>query len=206
MDADELSEPGGVVIPDSLGVAPGLQHRVGLDDFVLQARLPLLPLPGGSDGGEVRDDFLGVLGLAGTGLATVIKNNELSTALCRDLRNEDGLILSAIHHSLECSLGNGEDMRWNLIPPLSHVDLHGSLGVDGESLKGFEQITNNIAVRQMRTVSVNTQYCCHKANNVILYKILYYIILYCLLFLYSLSIPAKLYLKFSCFNKILSKL
>ena len=65
--------------------------------------------------------------------------------MCRDLRNEDGLILSAIHHSLEGTLGNGEDMRWNLIPPLSHVDLHGSLGVDGEPLKVFSICTNNIA-------------------------------------------------------------
>ena len=82
MDADELSEPGGVVVPHSLGVTPGLQHRVGLDDLVLQARLPLLPLPGGSDGGEVGDDFLGVLSLPGTGLAAVIKHNKQSTALC----------------------------------------------------------------------------------------------------------------------------
>ena len=70
MDADELSKSGGVVVPHSLGVPPGLQHRVGLDDLVLQAGLPLLPLPGGSDGGEVGDDLLGVLGLAGTRLST----------------------------------------------------------------------------------------------------------------------------------------
>ena len=143
MNPDELSESGGVVVPHSLGVPPGLQHRVGLNYFVLKPRLSLLPLPGGSDGGEVGDDFLGVLSLPGTGLAAVIEHNKQSTALCPtwDLRNEDGLILSAIHHSLEGSLGNGEDMRWNLIPPLSHVDLHGSLGVDGEPLKGFVEIT-----------------------------------------------------------------
>ena len=30
MDSDELSKSGGVVIPHSLGVTPGLEHGVGL--------------------------------------------------------------------------------------------------------------------------------------------------------------------------------
>ena len=70
VDADELSKSGGVVVPDSLGVPPGLQHRVGLDDLVLKGGLSLLPLAGGADGGEVRDDLLGVLSLSGTGLSS----------------------------------------------------------------------------------------------------------------------------------------
>ena len=30
VDSDKLAEPGGVVVPDRLGVAPGLQHGVRL--------------------------------------------------------------------------------------------------------------------------------------------------------------------------------
>ena len=71
VDTDELSESGGVVVPHSLGVTPGLQHRVGLNYFVLKPRLSLLPLPRGSDGGEVGDDFLGVLCLASSRLSPV---------------------------------------------------------------------------------------------------------------------------------------
>ena len=51
-----------------------------------------------------------------------------------NLRDENGLILSADHHALESALSNGKNMRGHLIPPLTHVDLHGTLSVDGESL------------------------------------------------------------------------
>merc|ERR1719410_1762185 len=53
MDTDELSESGGVVIPHSLGVTPGLEHRVGGNDLILKGGLSLLPLARGADGGEV---------------------------------------------------------------------------------------------------------------------------------------------------------
>ena len=43
-DADELAEPGGVVVPHGLGVAVRLQHRVGLDNLVLKGGLLLLTL------------------------------------------------------------------------------------------------------------------------------------------------------------------
>ena len=69
MDTDELSEPGGVVVPHSLGVAPSLEDGVGLDDLVLKRGLALLPLSGGADGSKVRDDLLGVLSLSGTRLS-----------------------------------------------------------------------------------------------------------------------------------------
>ena len=66
MDTDELSESGRVVIPDSFGVAPGLQDGVRLDYLVLEPRLALLPLAGGSDGSEVGDDLLCILRLPST--------------------------------------------------------------------------------------------------------------------------------------------
>ena len=43
-DADELAEPGGVVVPHRLGVAVRLQHGVGLDNLVLKGGLLLLSL------------------------------------------------------------------------------------------------------------------------------------------------------------------
>ena len=70
VDTDELSKPGGVVIPHGLGIAPSLEDRVGLDDLVLKGGLALLPLSGGADGGKVGDDLLGVLSLSGTRLAS----------------------------------------------------------------------------------------------------------------------------------------
>ena len=39
VDPDELAKPGGVVVPDGLGVAVGLQDWVGVDNPVLQVGL-----------------------------------------------------------------------------------------------------------------------------------------------------------------------
>ena len=39
VDSDELSEPGGVVVPRGLGVAVGLQDGVGGHDLVLKGNL-----------------------------------------------------------------------------------------------------------------------------------------------------------------------
>ena len=41
-DADELAEPGGVVVPHRLGVAVRLQHRVRLHHLILKGGLLLL--------------------------------------------------------------------------------------------------------------------------------------------------------------------
>ena len=69
----------GVVVPDGLGVAVRLQNRVGLHDPVLQVCLLFLIgalLLARSENGKVRDDLLGVLGLACARLATKhIKEN-----------------------------------------------------------------------------------------------------------------------------------
>ena len=70
VDPDKLSKPGRVVVPHSFGVSPRFKDGVGLDDLVLKGGLALLPLAGGADGGEVRDDLLGVLSLPGTRLAS----------------------------------------------------------------------------------------------------------------------------------------
>ena len=56
VDSDELSEPGGVVVPRGLGVAVGLQDGVGGHDLVLKRDL-LLHLLAGASGhhGQVGD-------------------------------------------------------------------------------------------------------------------------------------------------------
>ena len=56
VDTDELSEPGGVVVPRGLGVAVGLQDGVGGNDLVLKRDL-LLHLLAGASGhhGQVGD-------------------------------------------------------------------------------------------------------------------------------------------------------
>ena len=54
----------------------------------------------------------------------------------QSLRDKNGLVLAVEHHALEGALGNGEDVGRDLVPALAHVDLHGSLGVDGEPLHG----------------------------------------------------------------------
>merc|ERR1711970_435725 len=130
VDTDELSEPGGVVVPHSLGVAPSLEDGVGLDDLVLKGGLALLPLSRGADGGEVGDDLLGVLGLSGTRLSG----------------DEDGLVVAGVGHALVGALGDGKDVWPALVPPLADVELHGAEGVDGITLVGVDGDTEEAGV------------------------------------------------------------
>ena len=69
VDPDELSKPGGVVVPHSLSIAPSLKDGVRLDNLVLKGGLALLPLARGANGGEVRDNLLGVLSLSSSRLS-----------------------------------------------------------------------------------------------------------------------------------------
>merc|ERR1712079_194806 len=70
VDTDKFTETGGVVIPHSLGITPGLQDGVGGNNFLLKGSFSLLPLAGGADGGKVGNDLLGVLSLSGTGFSS----------------------------------------------------------------------------------------------------------------------------------------
>merc|ERR1712045_11807 len=130
VDSDELSKAGRVVVPHSFGVTPSLKDGVGLDDLVLKGGLTLLPLSGGADGGEVGDDLLGVLSLSGSRLSG----------------NKDGLVDARVVHSLIGGLSDTEDMGPALRSPLSHVDLHGAEGVDGETLVGVDGDTEEAGV------------------------------------------------------------
>ena len=70
MDPDEFSKSGRIVIPDSLGIAPGFKDRVGLDNLVLQSGLSFLPLACGSDGGKIRNNLLCIFSLPSSRFST----------------------------------------------------------------------------------------------------------------------------------------
>ena len=102
MDTDELSEPGGVVVPGRLGVAVGLQDWVGGHNLVLKGDLlgVLLGSAASSGGhhGQVGDHLLGVLRLSGTRLAS----------------DQHGVVLLVLQHVAIGALSNGPKVRRNL--------------------------------------------------------------------------------------------
>merc|ERR1739848_671152 len=137
-DADKFTKTRGVIIPHSLGITPGLKNRVSLDNFVLKTNLALLLLASGTNGGKVRDDLLGVFSLASTRLTS----------------NENRLVLAIVHHTLVLLLSNTKDMRWALAPPQAHVDLHGTLGVDGEANIGIDGNTEEARIGVDKLIDV----------------------------------------------------
>merc|ERR1712214_89374 len=129
-NTDELTKTGGVVIPHSLGITPGLKDRVGLDNLVLKTRLTFLLLASGTNGSKVGNNLLGVLSFASTRLTS----------------NENGLILAIVHHTLVGAFSNTKDMRGAFSPPQTNVHLHGTLGVDGETNVGVDGNTEETRV------------------------------------------------------------
>ena len=99
VDSDELSEPGGVVVPCRLCIAIGLKDGVGGHDLVLKGDLLLgLLTPRGGHHGQVRDHLLGVLRLSGTRLAS----------------DQHGVVLLVLQHVAIGALSNGPKVRRNL--------------------------------------------------------------------------------------------
>ena len=78
VDADKLSEPGGVVVPRSLGISVRFQNWVGGNNLVLKRRLLVRLLAGGGNHGQVGNDLLRVLRLSCTGLASNLCKKESS--------------------------------------------------------------------------------------------------------------------------------
>ena len=101
-----------------------------MNNFVLKRCFSLLPLAGGADGGEVRNDLLGVLGLSGTRLTS----------------DKNGLVDARVVHALVGSLGNTEDVGPALGTPLADVNLHGAKGVDGVPLVRVDGDTEEAGV------------------------------------------------------------
>merc|ERR1719211_628138 len=126
VDTDELTEPGGVVVPRGLGVTVRLQDRVGGHNLVLKGDLLGVLLGGtastGGNHGQVGDHLLGVLGLAGTGLTG----------------DQHGVVFLVLEHVPVGALSNGPQMGRALVPPLSEVDLAHPVGVEGVPLVGVD--------------------------------------------------------------------
>merc|ERR1719234_1569558 len=123
VDSDELSEPGGVVVPRSLGVSVGLQDGVGGNNLVLKGDLLLGLLSSTSSGGHhgrVGDHLLGVLGLSGTRLTG----------------DQHGVVLLGLQHVPVCTLRNGPQVRRAFVPPLAKVDLANAMGIERVALVG----------------------------------------------------------------------
>merc|ERR1711963_316083 len=139
MYTDEFTKTGRVVISDSLGITPGLQDRVGGNNFVFKRSLSLLPLARGADGGKVGDDLLGVLSLSSTRLTS----------------NQDRLVVASVHHALVGSLSNSKDVGPAFVSSLSNIQLHGAEGVDGESLVGIDGDTEETRVGVDELVDVS---------------------------------------------------
>merc|ERR1711881_234122 len=122
VDTDELTETGGVVVPRGLGITIRLQNGVGSHNLVLKRNLLLRFLGAGGNNGQVGDDLLGVLSLAGTRLAG----------------DQHGLILGVLHHATVGAFSNGPQMGWDLITPLSKIDLGAPEGVERITLVGVD--------------------------------------------------------------------
>merc|ERR1719398_259169 len=121
VDTDELSEPGGVVVPCSLGVTVGLQDGVGGNDLVLKGDLlGFLLCTASSSGhhGQVGDHLLGVLGLSGTRLTG----------------DQHGIVFLVLQHVPVCTLSNGPQVGRAFVPPLAQVDLANPVGVEWVTL------------------------------------------------------------------------
>lgn len=82
MDSDEFPKSRGVVIPNCLGIAKGLQSRVGLDDLIFQGTLAwglvlLAAVPNGGNNSKILDDPLSVDSLPSSGFSAVVTSKGL---------------------------------------------------------------------------------------------------------------------------------
>ena len=144
VDSNELSETGRVVVTDSLGVTEGFQDRVGLDDLIFKSnslfssvssrlfagKLISLFLLTSTNGGEVGNDLFGVFGLTGS----------------RFTSNQHGLIFVILKHVTVGFVRDGEKMGWHLSTTLTHVHSSDRVGVDGKSLVGVDDDTEETRV------------------------------------------------------------
>ena len=120
MDADELAKPGRIVVPSSLGIAIGLEDRVGRHNLVLKGHFLLflfLPAAAGHDG-QVGDHLLGVLRLSGAGLAS----------------DQHCVVFLVLQHVAISAFSNRPEMWWGFIPSFVHVDLADPRCVDWVTL------------------------------------------------------------------------
>lgn len=118
---DNTYETGRVVVTHGLGVTESFQDGIGLHDLVLQIGLlhgRVLLLGRSTDGGEVRNDLLGVLSLSGSRLSG-------------DQHRLVGVVGQHVHVR---AVRDGEDMGRHLVTALATVHLSAPVGVHGVAL------------------------------------------------------------------------
>ena len=128
---------GTIVIPDGLCIAIRFKNGIGIDNTILQVSflflrsiIALLLDLSGTKNGKVGDDLLGVLRFASTRLSC----------------DQHGLILRLVHHTLVGTFSYSKEMRRNLIPTLANVHLDHTIGVDGISLVGVDDNTEETRI------------------------------------------------------------
>uniref|UniRef100_A0A2M4DMR2 Uncharacterized protein n=1 Tax=Anopheles darlingi TaxID=43151 RepID=A0A2M4DMR2_ANODA len=121
VDTDELTETRRVIVTDGLGVTEGLKYGVSLDDLIFQGALllsVLVLLARRANGGEVRNDLLGVLSLSGT----------------RFTGNQHRLVLMVGQHVDVGTVRHGEQMGRHFITALATVHLGATVGIQRVTL------------------------------------------------------------------------
>lgn len=110
-----------VVVTHGLGVTEGFQDGIGLDDLILQVTLlhvRVVLLARRTNGGEVRNDLLGVLSLSSSGLSG----------------NQHRLIGVIGQHVDVGTVRDGENMGWHFVTALATVHLGATVGIHGVTL------------------------------------------------------------------------
>lgn len=156
-------ETRGVVVTDGLGVTEGFQYGIGLYDLVLQGSLLLgagVLLGRGTDGREVRDYLLRVLGLSGSRFSG--DQHRLILAVCfrqiggnlvisyrglsqRTPSSGQQVALTGQHVDVG-TVGDGEDVGWDLATPLTTVQFGTTMCVHRVSLVGIDGHTEKTGV------------------------------------------------------------
>jgi hypothetical protein len=127
LQANELSETGGVVVLVGFGITEGLQKRVEFEQLLFKDTSSTTP---SGNLGNVLNDLLGVFSLSGS----------------RFSGNEHGLVLTILNHHAVSSIGDGEDVRSNFVTTLSAVEINHVLSVDGNHLVRVDGDTEETGV------------------------------------------------------------
>lgn len=127
-------ETGRVVVTHGLCVTEGFQDGIGLHDLLLQTLLlngRFVLFGRRTNGGEVRNDLLGVLSLSGTRLSS----------------NQHRLVLMVGQHLDVRVVRDGENMGRHLITALATVHLRATVGVHRVALVRIDGNAEKARVR-----------------------------------------------------------
>ena len=153
LESDEFTETRRVVVLVRLGITKGFEHRVKLNQLVFKGSLLSSATTG--DVGDVLNDLLGVFSLTSTRLSAVFKKKKKKKVsllfVCsfkanNNIRNEERLVLAVVQHGTVGTIGDGEDVRRDLITSLTTVGVDHEVSVDGDLLVGVDDNTEKSGV------------------------------------------------------------